>query len=63
MQECSLDRLGRGGQAEGRYSKLGQRACPVFSWDRVNFHNKLVGLTQAANQMGYSIPCDATLSI
>jgi len=34
-----------------------------FIWDRVNFHNKLVWLTQAANQMGYSIPCDAMLNI
>jgi len=32
--------------------------CPGFSWDRVNFHKKLTGLTQTANQMGHSIPCD-----
>jgi len=31
--------------------------CSGFSWDRVNFHNKLVGLTQIANPMGYSILC------
>jgi len=37
--------------------------CPGFSWDRVNFHNKLVELTQTANQMGHSIPCDVMLSI
>jgi len=36
---------------------------PGFSWDRVNFHNKLVGLTQTANQTEYSIPCDVMLSI
>jgi len=38
-------------------------ACPSFSWDRVNFHKKLAGLTQTANQMGYSIPWDVMLSI
>jgi len=37
--------------------------CPGFSWDRINFHNKLVGLTQTASQMGCSIPCDVMLSI
>ena len=37
--------------------------CPGFSWDGVNFHNKLVALTQTASQMGYSIPCDTMLSI
>jgi len=40
-----------------------RRPCPGFSWDGVNFHNKLVRLTQTANQMGYSIPCDVMLSI
>ena len=30
--------------------------CPRFSWDRVNFHKKLAGLTQTANPMRYSIP-------
>jgi len=38
-------------------------AMPVSSWDKVNFHKKLVGLTQTANQMGYSAPADAMLSI
>jgi len=37
--------------------------CPGFSWDRANFHNKLVGLTQTANPVGCSIPCDVTLSV
>jgi len=37
--------------------------CAGFSWDKVSFHKKLVGLTQTATQMGYSIPCDAMLSI
>jgi len=37
--------------------------CPGFSWDRDNFHKKLVGLTETDNQMGYSIPCDVMLSI
>jgi len=37
--------------------------CPGFSWDSVNFHQKLVGLTQTVNQMGHSIPCDSMLSI
>jgi len=37
--------------------------CPGFSWDRVNFHKKLAGLTQTGDQMGCSIPCDVTLSI
>jgi len=36
---------------------------PGFSWDRVSFHKKLVGMTQTANQMRHSIPCDGTLSI
>ena len=48
--DCSTDWFG-----------LGQ--CPGFSWDRVNFHKQQVGLTQTANRMGHSIPCDATLSI
>jgi len=37
--------------------------CPGFSWDRVNRHKQLAGLTQTASQMGYSIPGDAMLSI
>jgi len=37
--------------------------CPGFSWDRVNFHKQLAGLTQTVNQTGYSIPCDVRLSI
>jgi len=37
--------------------------CSGFSWDRVNFHKKLVGLTQIVNQMGYSTLCGAMLSI
>jgi len=37
--------------------------CPGFIWDRANCHNKRAGLTQTANPMGYSIPCDAMLSI
>jgi len=41
----------------------GKNICPGFSWDRVNFHKKLVGLLKTANQMGYSIPCDVMLSI
>jgi len=40
-----------------------QYGCPGFSWDRVNFHKKLAGLTQTANHMGYSIPRDVMLSI
>jgi len=37
--------------------------CPVFSWDRVSIHMKPVGLTQTANQMGCSLPCDVMLSV
>jgi len=37
--------------------------CPGFSWDGVNFHKKMAGLTQTAHQMGYSIPCEVLLSI
>jgi len=37
--------------------------CPGFSWDRVNFHKKLGGMTQTANQMGGLIPCDIMLGI
>jgi len=39
------------------------KLCPGFSWDRVNYHKKLIGLTQTANQKGYSIPCGVMFSI
>jgi len=37
--------------------------CPGFSWDRVNFLKKLVGLTQTVDHMGYSIPREVMLGI
>jgi len=56
-----LERLG--GTENAEYPEKQLAACPGCSWDRVHFHNKLLGLTQTADQMGYSGPCDVMRSI